>query len=90
MTSDEVQEQQEPVQIVLAVRDVNLLCREFGNVYALVAGETHRRKIHRARRWQGVLEIRTAARDEWRGPVVWIEWLNPRLGLLRYQEQEIR
>src|SRR5450755_313101 len=53
---------------LLNVRDINMICQEYGDIYALIDGEKRRRKINRARRRQGVLEIRTAARDEWRGP----------------------
>jgi hypothetical protein len=72
------------------VRDVNLICQEYGKVYALIEGETRRRKINRARRRQGVLEIRTAARDIWMGPVSYIEWVNGLGDPVRYLAQEIR
>ncbi|SRR5581483_3538880 len=63
------------------VRDINLICQEYEDVYALVEGKTRRRKINWARRRQGVLEVRTAARDEWKGPVTWMEWMSD-LGML--------
>lgn len=72
------------------VRDVNLICQEYKNVYALVEGETRRRKINRARRRQGVLEVRTDAHDEWKGPVAWIEWMNGLGDPVRYTAQDIR
>ncbi len=75
---------------VVNVRDVNLICQEYGKVYALIEGETRRRKINRARRRQGVLEIRTAARDIWMGPVAYIEWVNGLGNPVRYLAQEIR
>ncbi len=75
---------------MLNVRDINMICQEYGDVYALVEGEKRRRKINRARRRQGVLEIRTAARDEWRGPVSWIEWVNGLGEPVRYLATAIR
>jgi len=75
---------------LLNVRDINMICQEYGDVYALIEGEKRRRKINRARRRQGVLEIRTVARDEWKGPATWIEWLNDLDVLVRYTAQDIR
>ncbi len=75
---------------LLTVRDINLICQEYGDAYALVEGETRRHKINRARRRQGVLEARTAARDEWKGPIAWIEWVNDLDILVRYLAQDIR
>lgn len=75
---------------LLNVRDINMICQEYGDVYALIEGEKRRRKINRARRRQGILEIRTAARDEWKGPVAWIEWLNDLDVQVRYTAQDIR
>jgi hypothetical protein len=75
---------------LLNVRDMNMICQEYGDVYALVEGEKRRRKINRARRRQGVLEIRTAARDEWKGPVAWIEWVNGLGEPVRYLATAIR
>jgi hypothetical protein len=72
------------------VRDINMICQEYPPVYACVEGEARRRKINRARRRQGVLEIRTAARDEWKGPVAWIEWVNGLDVLVRYEAHDIR
>jgi hypothetical protein len=63
------------------VRDINMICQEYGKVCALVEGETRRRKINRARRRQGILEVRTAACDE---------WLNALDVLVRYTAREIR
>ena len=71
------------------VRDVNRIC-QYESVYALVEGETRRRKINRARKRQGVLEIRTAAQDVWMGPVASLEWING-LGIpVRCLAQDIR
>jgi len=71
------------------VRDINMLCQYY-KTYAQIEGETRRRKITRARRRKGVLEVRTAARDEWVQPVAWIEWVND-LGVpIRYMAQDIR
>ncbi len=71
------------------VRDINMLCQHY-KTYAQIEGETRRRKITRARRRKGILEVRTAARDEWVQPVAWIEWVND-LGVpIRYLAQDIR
>ena len=80
----------EQAHALVQVRDINLLCQEYGNVYALIEGETRRRKINRARRSQGALQVRTAARDIWMGPTVVIEWVNRRGDLVRYMEHDIR
>ncbi len=80
----------EPASTVVNVRDINLICQEYGKVYALIEGETRHRKINRARRRQGVLEIRTAAQDVWLGPVASIEWINGLGNPVRYLAQEIR
>ena len=75
--------------VLVNVRDINLLCQYY-KTYAQIEGRTRRQKITRARRRKGILEVRTAARDEWIQPVVWIEWVN-RLGVcIRYTDQEIR
>ena len=75
--------------LMVTVRDINLLCQHF-KTYAQIEGQTRRRKITRARRRNGVLEVRTASRDEWVQPVAWIEWIN-RIGvLIRYMPQDIR
>lgn len=72
------------------VRDVNRVCQS-ESVYALIEGETRLRKINRARKRQGVLEIRTAAQDIWMGPVVYLEWVNKALGCsMRCLAQDIR
>jgi hypothetical protein len=71
------------------VRDINLLCQYY-KTYAQIEGQASRRKITRARRRNGILEVRTAAHDEWIQPVAWIEWVN-RLGVcIRYMAQDIR
>ncbi|MEO8973359.1 MAG: hypothetical protein ABI406_17370 [Ktedonobacteraceae bacterium] len=75
--------------LMVTVRDINLLCQHF-KTYAQIEGQTRRRKIMRARRRKGVLEVRTASRDEWLQPVAWIEWINVRGVLIRYMEHEIR
>jgi hypothetical protein len=75
---------------LVIVRDVNRTC-QYESVYALIEGETRPRKINRARRRQGVLEIRTAARDIWMSPVVYLEWVNTELGIpIRCLAQDIR
>ena len=71
------------------VRDINLLCQHY-KTYAQIEGRATRRKITRARRRNGVLEVRTAARDEWVQPVAWIEWVNDRGVPIRYLAQDIR
>jgi len=75
--------------LMVTVRDLNLLCQHY-KTYALIEGETRRRKINHARRRKGILEVRTAARDEWVGPVAWIEWVNDRGVTIRYMAQDIR
>ena len=75
---------------VFNVRDINMICQEYGDVYALIEGEKRRRKINRARRRQGVLEIRTTAHDEWKGPVAWIEWTNDLGAQARCEAHDIR
>lgn len=58
--------------------------------YAQIESLTRRRKITRARRRKGILEVRTASHDEWIQPVAWIEWIND-LGIpIRYTAQDIR
>jgi hypothetical protein len=75
---------------LVIVRDINRIC-QYWSVYAMIEGETRRRKINRARRRQGVLEIRTAARDIWMGPVVYFEWVNTELGIpIHCLAQDIR
>lgn len=80
----------EQAHSLVNVRDMNLLCQNFGKVYALIEGETRRRKINRVRRRQGVLEVRTSARDIWMGPATCIEWINWLGEPVRYLEQDIR
>ncbi len=75
--------------LMVTVRDINLLCQHF-KTYAQIEGQTRRRKITRARRRNGVLEVRTASRDEWVQPIAWIEWIN-RIGVpIRYMPEDIR
>jgi hypothetical protein len=57
---------------LVTIRDINLLCQHF-KTYAQLEGQSRRRKITRVRRRQGILEVRTAVRDEWLQPVAWIE-----------------
>lgn len=79
----------EKAHALVSVRDINLLCQHY-KTYAQIAGMPRRRKITRARRRSGVLEVRTASRDEWIQPVAWIEWIND-LGIsIRYMAQDIR
>ncbi len=79
----------EKARALVNVRDINLICQYY-KTYAHIEGMTRRRKITRARRRNGVLEVRTAARDEWIQPVAWIEWIND-LGVpIRYMDHDIR
>lgn len=80
---------EEDPYFMVKVRDINLLCQHF-KTYAGIGGQSRRRKITRARRRKGILEVRTASRDEWIQPVAWIEWINVRGVTIRYMEQEIR
>lgn len=89
-TDDQPEVKSSTTYTLLNVRDINMICQEYGDVYAMIEGEKRRRKINRARRRLGVLEIRTAAHDEWKGPVTWIEWTNGLGKLVRYPEQVIR
>ena len=74
---------------LVIVRDVNRICQST-SVYALIEGEKRRRKINRARKRQGVLEIRTAAQDVWMSPVACLERVND-LGIpVRCLAQDIR
>ena len=79
----------EKAYALVNVRDINAICQHY-KTYAQIEGETRRRKINRARRRRGVLEVRTAARDEWVGPVAWVEWVNDRGVTIRYLAQDIR
>jgi len=79
----------EKAYLLVTVRDSNLLCQHY-KTYAQIESETRRRKITRARRRKGILEVRTAAHDEWVQPVAWIEWVNSRGVLIRYMAQDIR
>jgi hypothetical protein len=79
----------EKAYLLVTVRDINLLCQYY-KTYAQIEGQTRRRKITRARRRKGVLEVRTAALDEWVQPVAWIEWVNDLGDTIRYMTQNIR
>ena len=79
----------EKAYALVNIRDINALCQYY-KTYAQIEGETRRRKINRARRRKGILEVRTAARDEWVQPVVWIEWINDLGVTIRYMAQDIR
>lgn len=79
----------EKVHMLVNVRDINLLCQHY-KTYAQIEGRATRRKITRARRRNGVLEVRTAARDEWVQPVAWIEWVNDRGVPILYMAEDIR
>ena len=75
---------------LVIIRDVNRICQSV-SVYALIQGETHPRKINRARKRQGVLEVRTAAQDVWMSQVISLEWVNKELGFpVRCMAQDIR
>jgi hypothetical protein len=71
------------------VRDINLLCQYY-NTYAQIEGWSRHRKITRARRKNGILQVKTASRDEWVQPVLWIEWINDVGVLIRYMAHDIR
>jgi len=43
--------------LMVTIRDINLICQHF-KTYALIEGEKRRRKITKARRRKGVLEVR--------------------------------
>lgn len=73
----------------VTVRDINLLCQHF-KTYARLEGQTRRRRITKTRRRKGILEVRTAARDEWIQNVICIEWVNSRGILIQYKPQDIR
>lgn len=79
----------EKARALVNVRDINLVC-QYCKIYAQIEGMARRRKITRARRRNGVLEVRTAARDEWIQPVVWVEWINDLGNPIRYMAQDIR
>ena len=79
----------EKAYALVNVRDVNLICQHY-KAYAKIEGRSRRRRITRARRRNGTLEVRTASRDEWIQPVAWIEWIND-LGVpIRYMAHDIR
>jgi hypothetical protein len=62
----------EKSQELVNIRDMNLICQYY-KTYAEIEGMDRRRKIMRSRRRSGNLEVRTAVRDEWIQPGVWIE-----------------
>ena len=79
----------EKARALVNARDINLICHS-DKTYAQIEGMMRRRKITRARRRNGVLEVRTASRDEWIQPIAWIEWIND-LGVpIRHMAQDIR
>jgi len=79
----------EKARALVNARDINLISHS-DKTYAQIEDMMRRRKITRARRRNGVLEVRTAARDEWIQPVAWIEWIND-LGVpIRYMAKDIR
>ena len=79
----------EKAYALVNVRDINALCQHY-KTYAQIEGQARRRKINRARRRKGILEVRTTARDEWVQPVAWIEWVNALGDTIRYMAQDIR
>jgi hypothetical protein len=79
----------EKAHALVNVRDINLICQYY-KTYAQIEGVARRRKITRARRRNGILEVRTAACDEWIQPVAWIEWVNDLGVSIRYMAQDIR
>ena len=74
---------------LVTVRDINLLCQHF-KTYAQIEGQARRQKITKVRRRKGVLEVRTAARDEWIQNISSIEWVNSRGILIQYMPQDVR
>ena len=60
----------EKAHALVNVRDMNLICQYY-KTCAQLEGVARRRKITRARRRNGILEVRTAARDDWIQPVAW-------------------
>src|SRR2546428_9398082 len=87
--SNEGRYMMEKARALVNVRDINLVCQHY-KTYAQIEGRAMRRKITRARRRNGVLEVRTAARDEWVQPVAWIEWINDMGVPVRYMPQDIQ
>ena len=79
----------EKAYTLVTVRDINLLCQHF-KTYAKIEEQARRRKITKVRRRSGVLEVRTAASDEWTQHVASIEWINSRGILIQYMPQDIR
>ena len=79
----------EQAYALVNVRDSNLLCQHY-KTYALIEGKAVRRRITRARRRKGILEVRTAARDTWIQGVTAIEWVNAVGKTIRYMAHEIR
>ena len=68
---------------MVIVRDVHRMC-QLERVYALIEGGTHARKINKARKRQGVLEVRTATQDIWMSSVVSIEFRKKELDYTPY------
>ncbi len=79
----------EKAHALVIVRDINLVCQHY-KIYAQIEGRATRRKITRARRRNGALEVRTVARDGWVQPVAWIEWVDDLGVLIRYMAQDVR
>jgi hypothetical protein len=79
----------EKAYTLVNIRDINLVCQHY-KTYAQIEGQSRRQKVTRARRRNGILEVRTAAHDEWIQPVAWIEWVNDLGVSIRYMAQDIR
>ena len=79
----------EKAHALVNVRDINLICQYY-KTYAQIEGRARRQKFTRACRRNGILEVRTAAHDEWIQPVAWIEWVNDLGVSIRYMAQDIR
>ena len=79
----------EKAHALVNVRDINLICQYY-KTYTQIEGRARRQKVTRARRRNGILQVRTAARDEWIQPVAWIEWVNDLGVSMRYLAQDIR
>lgn len=89
MTRPKIDRDDGNAYLMVTVRDINLLCQHF-KTYARIEDEKRRRRITKARRRKGVLEVRTASSDEWIGSVACIEWVNVRGDLIEYLPQDIR
>jgi hypothetical protein len=53
----------EKAHTLVNARDINLICQSY-KTYAQIEGVARRRKITRTRRRYGILEVRTAAREQ--------------------------